>query len=136
MKRMILFISAFLLCISNNQAKRTLANFREKNQDSPKSKELFNFYKATLIFKGIFEIKGEFYMPKQLKILHPFFLQFRKFHSMQAEQAQWLEEKLYPSAKELNIPAEDIEFLRKQMTHDDLQDQVEWVDFESEILLS
>ncbi|MDA3821378.1 MAG: hypothetical protein PF450_02015 [Bacteroidales bacterium] len=52
-----------ILYSSNVRLESKLKKFRERNADASRSKELFDFYKATLNFKSVFEEEGDFRYP-------------------------------------------------------------------------
>ncbi|MDA3821377.1 MAG: hypothetical protein PF450_02010 [Bacteroidales bacterium] len=55
---------------------------------------------------------------------------------VQTEHASWLVDILYPTFEELQIPPEDVDFVRQQMTKEDFKDDAFYVDFEAEALLN
>ena len=129
----------FLLIWARVKSARRFKVMRAKWQDAEKSAEMFDALEFIVRFKQIVEREnGEFRMPKRFWYVRPFFKEVRRFHTLYHKQAEWLEAKLYPTAEELGIPQEDIEFMKSQMTEEDYKDlrDPDWIPFEKECLLN
>ena len=105
--------------------------------DMPRSEEMFDTLELLIIIRAVFEVEGEFRMPKKFRMFWPFFIQTRRFYNLISAQVKWLENKVYPTAEELGIPPEDVEFMRSQMTQEDYEDlkDPDWFEFEKECII-
>lgn len=127
----------FLFVRSNSKARKAFEEMKHNWQDAKRSAEIFDRLEYVVRSKSIMELDGEFRKPKNFRMFRPFFIQIRKFYMIYDEQAKWLEQKVYPTAEELGIPLEDVEFMRSQMTAKDYEDlkDPDWFEFEKECIV-
>ena len=128
----------FLLLRSRYLSRKSLNFMKAEWGEAPRSEEMFELLESTLKMKKILERDGQFKMPRRFFLLRPFFIELRKSYRIMDEQADWLENKVYPTAEELGIPPEDVEFMRSQMTAKDYKDleDPDWFEFEKECILN
>jgi len=128
----------FLFISSRRKAKTGFEEMISKWQDASPSAEMFDELERLIRTKQVMEKDGKFRRPKKFKIFRPFFKQVRLFYEIYDAQTKWLEEKLYPTAEELGIPPEDIEYMKAQMTAEDYADlrDPDWIQYEKKCLLN
>jgi hypothetical protein len=129
----------FLLIRSRKKARKGFEIMVAEWKDAPRSADMFDILEYIMRFKQNMERDtGEFHMPKRFRIFRLFFVEIRRFYRIYDELSKWLEQKVYPSAEELGIPLEDIEFMKSQMTKEDYKDlrDPDWIPFEKRCLLN
>ena len=134
----ILIAIPYLLFLkSNKQIERSGLAMKTKWKEEPRSERMFDTLDKLITIRSVLERDGKFKMPKKFKMFWPFFVQMRRFYNNLSEQIVWLENKLYPTAEELGIPLEDVEFMRSQMTAKDYEDlkDPDWFEFEKECIV-
>ena len=122
---------------SNRKIEKSREAMIAKWGDVPRSEEMFDTLEVLITLRSVFEVEGEFKMPKKFRMFRPFFIQTRRFYNLISDQVKWIENKVYPTAEELGIPPEDVEFMRSQMTPKDYEDLKDpgWFEFEKECII-
>lgn len=127
-----------LFCRSNNRLRKGIASMRNKWENEPRSDDLINRLEVLVTAKEVFETDGTFKMPKKFKVFYPFFVQTRKFYNLVSDQVIWIEEKVYPTAEEIGITPEELEFVTAQLAKEDYEDMKDpdWFDLEKQSVLN
>ena len=130
----------FLLLISARiKTKRKYTLLAKAWMNAPRSAAMFDVLEKIIQYRQIMERgTGEFQMPKRFWMLRPFFWEIKNYYNLYNKQAIWLEQKLYPTAEELGIPSEDVEFMKAQMTKEDFEGlrDPDWFEFEKECIVN